>query len=60
MVNVRADGIAVVLGPLLRDERIIAAALVDVESGMVLDAWSAAVADVLVDPDDTPRDVISL
>ena len=42
MVNVRADGIAVVLGPLLRDARIVAAALVDVDSGMVLDAWSAA------------------
>jgi hypothetical protein len=42
VVNVRADGIAVVLGPLLRDQRIVAAALVDVESGMVLDAWSAA------------------
>ena len=41
MVNVRADGIAVVLGPLLRDVRIVAAALVDVDSGMVLDAWSA-------------------
>jgi hypothetical protein len=41
-VNVRADGIAVVLGPLLRDVRIVAAALVDVDSGMVLDAWSAA------------------
>lgn len=41
VVNVRADGIAVVLGPLLRDVRIVAAALVDVESGMVLDAWSA-------------------
>ena len=42
VVNIRADGIAVVLGPLLRDERIVAAALVDVDSGMVLDAWSAA------------------
>jgi hypothetical protein len=42
LVNVRADGIAVVLGPLLRDPRIVAAALVDVDSGMVLDAWSAA------------------
>ena len=42
VVNVRADGIAVVLGPLLRDVRIVAAALVDVDSGMVLDAWSAA------------------
>jgi hypothetical protein len=41
VVNVRADGIAVVLGPLLRDVRILAAALVDVDSGMVLDAWSA-------------------
>ena len=41
VVNVRADGIAVVLGPLLGDVRITAAALVDVDSGMVLDAWSA-------------------
>jgi hypothetical protein len=41
VVNVRADGIAVVLGPLLRDVRIVAAALVDVDSGMALDAWSA-------------------
>ncbi len=41
VVNVRADGIAVVLGPLLRDSRIAAATLVDVDSGMVLDAWSA-------------------
>ena len=41
VVNVRADGIAVVLGPLLSDARITAAALVDVDSGMVLDAWSA-------------------
>ena len=41
MVNIRADGIAVVLGPLLRDVRIVAAALVDLDSGMVLDAWSA-------------------
>ena len=46
MVNIRADGIAVVLGPLLRDVRIVAAALVDVDSGMVLDAWSAAATDV--------------
>ncbi len=42
MVNVRTDGLAVVLGPLLSDSRITAAALVDVDSGMVLDAWSAA------------------
>jgi len=45
VVNVRADGIAVVLVPLLSDARITAAALVDVDSGMVLDAWSAAPAD---------------
>jgi len=45
VVNIRADGIAVVLGPLLRDVRIVAAALVDVDSGMVLDAWSAAATD---------------
>ena len=41
VVNVRADGIAVVLGPLLRDPRIVAATLVDAGSGMVLDAWWA-------------------
>jgi hypothetical protein len=41
-VNVRVDGLAVVLGPLLGDARIVAAVLVDVDSGMVLDAWSAA------------------
>ncbi|HEX5813095.1 MAG TPA: hypothetical protein VFY38_13380 [Pseudonocardia sp.] len=40
-MNIRADGIAVVLGPLLRDVRIVAAALIDLDSGMVLDAWSA-------------------
>jgi hypothetical protein len=45
VVNVRADGIAVVLGPLLRDSRIVAATLVDVDSGMVLDAWSAEAPD---------------
>ena len=49
MVNIRADGIAVVLGPLLRDVRIVAAALVDVDSGMVLDAWSAAATDTSTD-----------
>ena len=37
-VNVRADGLATVLGPLLRDPRVRAATLVDVDSGMVLDA----------------------
>lgn len=40
-VNVREDGLAAVLGPLLRDSRVVAAVLVDVDSGMVLDAWSA-------------------
>jgi hypothetical protein len=49
VVNIRADGIAVVLGPLLRDVRIVAAALVDVDSGMVLDAWSAAATDTSTD-----------
>jgi hypothetical protein len=37
-VNVRADGLAAVLGPLLRDRAVRAATLVDVDSGMVLDA----------------------
>lgn len=37
-VNVRTDGLAAVLGPLARDPRVRAAALVDVDSGMVLDA----------------------
>jgi hypothetical protein len=49
VVNIRADGIAVVLGPLLRDVRIVSAALVDVDSGMVLDAWSAAATDTSTD-----------
>jgi hypothetical protein len=38
-VTVRADGLATVLGPLLRDPWVRAAALVDVGSGMVLDSW---------------------
>lgn len=37
-VNVRTDGLAAVLGPLARDPRVRAAALVDVDSGMVLDS----------------------
>lgn len=41
-INVRADGLAAVLGPLLRDPRIRVATLVDVDSGMVLDACGAA------------------
>lgn len=40
-VNVRADGLEAVLGPLLRDRRVVTAVLVDVDSGMVLDAWSS-------------------
>lgn len=40
-VNVRADGLRAVLGPLLRDRRVVTAVLVDVDSGMVLDAWSS-------------------
>ena len=36
-INVRADGLATVLAPLLTDTRVRAAALVDVDSGMVLD-----------------------
>ncbi|MFC4944578.1 hypothetical protein [Pseudonocardia sp. GCM10023141] len=40
-VNVRVDGLATVLGPLLRGGCIRAAALVDVDSGMVLDAFTA-------------------
>lgn len=39
-INVRTDGLVTVLGPLLRDRRIVAAVLADVGSGMVLDAWS--------------------
>ncbi|TQM04177.1 hypothetical protein [Pseudonocardia kunmingensis] len=38
-VTVRADGLVTVLGPLLRDSRVRAVALVDVGSGMVLDGW---------------------
>ncbi|MDQ4116844.1 MAG: hypothetical protein M3235_07740, partial [Actinomycetota bacterium] len=37
-VNVRTDGLAAVLGPLSRDPRVRAAALVDVDCGMVLDS----------------------
>jgi hypothetical protein len=36
-VSVRTDGLAAVLGPLLTDPRIRSAALIDVDSGMVLD-----------------------
>lgn len=36
-VAVRTDGLAVVLGPLVTDPRVRSAALIDVDSGMVLD-----------------------
>ena len=49
-VNVRADGLAAVLGPLLRDARVLAAALVDVDSGMVLDSWCAPTTSALPGP----------
>ena len=39
LVNVRVDGLPSVLGHLLRDTRVRSAALVDVDSGMVLDAF---------------------
>lgn len=44
-VNVRTDGLAAVLGPLARDPRVRAAALVDVDSGMVLDSCGPDAAD---------------
>lgn len=44
-VNVRTDGLAAVLGPLASDPRVRAAALVDVDSGMVLDSCGRATAD---------------
>lgn len=36
---VRSDGLSAVLRPLLDDRRIVAATLVDVDSGLVLDGW---------------------
>jgi hypothetical protein len=39
-ITIRTDGLETVLGPVLRDLRVRAAALVDVGSGMVLDGWS--------------------
>jgi hypothetical protein len=39
-VNVRADGLETVLGPLVHDPALLAALLVDVDSGMVLDGWT--------------------
>ncbi len=40
-VTVRVDGLAAVLGPLLRDARVVAATLVDADSGMVLDTCTS-------------------
>jgi hypothetical protein len=37
-INVRADGLGTVLGPLMQDAAVQAALLVDIDSGMVLDA----------------------
>lgn len=44
-VNVRADGLASVLGPLLREPGVSVALLVDADSGMVLDACGPAAGD---------------
>lgn len=41
VVNVRADGLRAVLGPLAEDRHVLGAVLVDIDSGMVLDAWSS-------------------
>jgi hypothetical protein len=38
VITVRADGLATVLGPLMQDSHVVAAALADIDSGMVLDA----------------------
>ncbi|HZZ48212.1 MAG TPA: hypothetical protein VFE65_15130 [Pseudonocardia sp.] len=42
-INVRADGLATVLGPMSRDPAVLVALLVDVDSGMVLDACGPVV-----------------
>ncbi len=42
--DVRSDGLAVVLGAVLRDRRVAAVTLADVHSGMVLDSYAADVA----------------
>ena len=39
-VNVRDDGLPAVLGPLVTDGGVERAVLLDVDSGMVLDAWA--------------------
>ncbi|MET0187471.1 MAG: hypothetical protein ABW212_00635, partial [Pseudonocardia sediminis] len=51
-VNVRADGLATVLAPLLTDTRVRAAALVDVDSGMVLDTCGGSTDPGRPDPEE--------
>ena len=48
-INVRADGLASVLGSLLQDSAVQAALLVDVDSGMVLDACGPRLSGLGVD-----------
>lgn len=56
-VNVRTDGLAAVLGPLANDQRVRAAALVDVDSGMVLDACGPDTAAGVPDPTGAGPDI---
>jgi hypothetical protein len=46
VITVRADGLATVLGPLMQDSHVVAAALADIDSGMVLDACTTEPAGV--------------
>jgi hypothetical protein len=48
-VNVRSDGLATVLGQLMQDKAIRAALLVDVDSGMILDACGPQACGIGVD-----------
>jgi len=48
-INVRADGLSTVLGPLMRDAAVQAALLVDIDSGMVLDCCGRESAGTVVD-----------
>jgi len=48
-INVRADGLASVLGTLMQDAAVQAALLVDVDSGMVLDACGQEVGGAALD-----------
>ena len=48
-INVRADGLRTVLGPLMRDPAVQAALLVDIDSGMVLDCCGRESAGTVVD-----------